>query len=316
MGLVTPEAVDKFAKDKFPEFSDAEKANMKERYTPEQLAAIEAGEKIIDPRDLTVQGRLRVDPYRLRYIDDFSKVAPVVDKRVKKYPTHPVPDAKFMTQEEFGDDFIAWLRSLTPKDVDLSSMSDDQLAAWAEEHGPSDLDVTRYFHERSSLTDGGAPQNTSLAPALPDKVPGVAGLYKQQVDPEDEGVADDDGYQAALKRATGMTLKQLKNIKTRNLVTRYVTNQTRLGKVQTWSVLSIAGNGDGWLGIGVAKSPEMEVASSKSKLLATQNMRPIRRYENRTIYGDVTSKISGTVVELRSRPPGAFLSFFLQDIHP
>jgi small subunit ribosomal protein S5 len=42
-------------------------------------------------------------------------------------------------------------------------------------------------------------------------------------------------------------------------------------------------------------------------MLAMRNMKPIRRYENRTIFGHSTGKVSGTVVEMFTRPPGMLL---------
>ena len=41
------------------------------RYTPEQMKAIEVGEKAIDTEDMIRQGRFRTDPMRIDYIDDF-----------------------------------------------------------------------------------------------------------------------------------------------------------------------------------------------------------------------------------------------------
>ncbi|KAG6113717.1 hypothetical protein E4U14_001637 [Claviceps sp. LM454 group G7] len=144
--------------------------------------------------------------------------------------------------------------------------------------------------------------DSALAPEL-GKVPGVVGLYKSAKDPEDEG-NDDAGYYQEIKRMTGLKLKEIQSIYRKVLVTRWVSNQTRLGKVRSTAVVAIAGNGNGRLGIGVAKSTEPGVASETAQLLAIRNMKPIRRYENRTIFGTSKAKISGTVVELFSRPPG------------
>lgn len=138
------------------------------------------------------------------------------------------------------------------------------------------------------------------------KVPGVAGLYKLP-NPDEDG-ADDDGSFQEIQRLTGMTLHELQSLFNKVLVTRFVHNQTRLGKVRSLSVLAICGNGNGRLGMAMAKSTEPEVATQTAKLLAIRNMKPIRRYENRTVYGNVKAKISGTVVELFARPPGSFLS--------
>lgn len=136
------------------------------------------------------------------------------------------------------------------------------------------------------------------------KVPGVAGLYKLP-NPDEEG-QDDDGAFQEVQRLTGMSVHELQSLFNKVLVVRSVHNQTRLGKVRSLSVLAICGNGNGLLGMAMAKSTEPEVATSTAKLLAIRNMKPVRRYENRTVFGNVKAKISGTVVELFARPPGMF----------
>lgn len=133
------------------------------------------------------------------------------------------------------------------------------------------------------------------------KVPGVAGLYKL---PKSDDGGDDDGTYDEIARLTGMNLQELQSLFNKVLVTRFVDNQTRLGKVRSVSILAIAGNGNGRLGLAMAKSTEPNVATQTAKLLAIRNMKPIRRYENRTVFGNVKAKISGTVVELFARPPG------------
>ena len=103
-----------------------------------------------------------------------------------------------------------------------------------------------------------------------------------------------------------MSVRDILSLFTKPLVSRFVVNQTRLGKVRSASVMVIAGNGNGRLGLGMAKSADFGTASMAARALAIRNMKPIRRYENRTIYGTVKVKISGTIVELRARPPGMF----------
>ncbi|GJD01675.1 37s ribosomal protein s5 [Colletotrichum higginsianum] len=93
------------------------------------------------------------------------------------------------------------------------------------------------------------------------------------------------------------------SVLTKRVVLRSVSNQTRLGKIRSASVVVVAGNGDGRLGVGEAKSTDLHIATATATLLAIRNMKPIRRYENRTIFGNVEAKISGTVVKLASRPP-------------
>lgn len=155
-------------------------------------------------------------------------------------------------------------------------------------------------HDRLNISTSGS------APPL-GKVPGVEGLYKNAADAEDEGLDDEGAYQH-LKKVTGMSVRDILSIFTKVLVVRNVVNQTRLGKVRSSSVMVIAGNGNGRLGIGTAKSADHGTAALAARMLAIRNMQPIRRYEDRTIYGTVKEKVSGTIVELRARPPGMFPS--------
>ncbi len=334
MGLVSQKDLENFTKEKFPSYTPEEKEALKKVYSPEQIAALEAGEAAIDPKDLTIQGRLRADPYRLPYLDDFRDIEPIVDKRPR---SHPPPDskAKFMNLDEFTDDLIEWADEIGNKkkpaltktlddfipqgfrDIpeaewppEARQVAADRYAKYVEkvakqgvEGGPNDHEFFSYLLDRSSMTDNNRKSNSLLAPALPNKVPGVAGLYNNPIDPEDDGL-DDTGVYKDLKKRTGMSVKEILNIKAKSLVTRYVTNQTRLGKIQSSSVLVIAGNRNGWLGMGMAKSTEPAAAAEKAKQLAIRNMRPVPRYENRTIYGNVEAKVGATVVKLYSRPPG------------
>lgn len=347
MGLMDEKKVDQFTKDKFPKYTKDELDHLRTIYSPKQIAALEAGEAAIDPRDLTVQGRLRDDPFALQYIDDFAENQPIIDKRAKnKQP--PDPNARFMNLDEFTEDLIRWADKFPEGDVTgtLKTLVDFvpaefkkvPEARWTGEvreaahkafqkylqtevnrqaaetkqaedgelsssGGPTDADVLQYILERSAMTDNDRETNSSLALALPNKVPGVAGRYKNAVDPADKGL-DDIGIYQDLKKRTGMSVQEIMSLKTKILVHRYVSNQTRLGKVAKSSILVVAGNGNGWIGLGEAKSTEQSIATLKARLLAIQNMRPIRRYENRTIYGSVTTKVSGTVVTMAARPPG------------
>lgn len=341
LGLTTPEAIDTFSKEKFPEYTAEEKEVLQQRYSPEQIAAIEAGEATINPHDLTMQGRLRHDPYRMPYIEDFSTIQPVIDRRPRTKAA-PNPNAKFMDVEEFTEDLIEWAQKFFPEHAkDAKTLKDfvwDEYkevpeAEWPEQAmkkakreydeymssneasneinldtmGPKDLDVLDYLMNRSTMTDGGRGSNSALVPGLPKVIPGVAGLYKGNIDPEDEGL-DDEGTYNDLKKETGLGLRAILRIKVNMVVMRYVSNQTRLGKIQSTHCMYIAGNQDGWLGLGSAKSTEPSVAMLKAKLNAIKNMQPIRRYENRTTYGNVEAKVSGTIVRLNSRPPGKFFS--------
>ncbi|KUI60628.1 37S ribosomal protein S5, mitochondrial [Cytospora mali] len=354
MGLTDPVKMRQFKEERFPDYDDTDIKSLEKKYTPEQLEALMVGEAVVDSDDLVLQGRMRNDPYKFDYLEDFSVVRPVVDKRVK---THTPVDttAKFMSPDEFGDDFVEFVRELNEKRGISHDISYEEALNMYEDlrskmlnKGPeealsgaelseamdhvleetqsarrdmlndmargtnkavtgeiSDLEAYKYVMERNAMTgfDGG---DTALAPGLPDKVPGVAGLYKQQMDDADEGL-DPEGTYQDLKKKTGLSVREILEIfnkHTKILVRRFVSNQTRLGKIRSSYILAMAGNGDGRLGMGEAKSVDSEIAVQKAKLAAIQNMVPIRRYENRTIYGNVEGKVGGTVVQLYTRPPG------------
>lgn len=331
------------AEEMFPARTAEDVAEFRARYNVEQMRAIEAGDEAVDTQELANSGRLRLDTYAMPYLDDFSTIQPIIDKRAKRAPP-PDPNARFMSLDEFTMDLIDWADKLRNGKVTntLKKLNDFVAAqhkgqpesqwpeevkakAWADyetymkelviedsDNGPTDADILSYVLERSSMTDGNRPSNSEMAPGLPSQVPGVAGRYKAAIDPEDDGL-DDEGVYQTLKARTGMSVREILSITIYRFKPRWVANQTRLGKIRSYSVTCVAGNRNGWIGLGQAKSTEPSVANQQAMLEAIQNMRPIRRYEDRTIYGNVESKISGTIVRLFSRPPGMLLYSWIRD---
>lgn len=342
MGLSSPEKMQEFTEKMYPKYTDKELEALRTRYTPEQMAAIEAGEAAIDPQDLTVQARMRNDPYRLPYLDDFSKILPIVDKQIRTAPL-PDPNAKFMTESEFAGDMVKWANELVPEEhkklLEGGAQSMDEalkpqfealvasgrsrgeieleksklIKAWRseEEHRlkPLEKSLTKAMHdefpklmyERSPFTDNNRPAHSSVAPSLGTNLPGSK--VSEGRTPSDEAV-DPEGNWRQSQRVTGFALKDLTQMKSKAIVMRFVSNQTRLGKIRSSSIMYIAGTQDGRLGVGVAKSVDMTTANAKARYLAVQNLQPIKRYENRTIYGNVSAKVGATVVEIRTAPPG------------
>ncbi|EME78667.1 uncharacterized protein MYCFIDRAFT_31699 [Pseudocercospora fijiensis CIRAD86] len=221
----------------FKPYTAREKKLLAMKYTPEQMAAIEAGEKAIPTRDLVKYGRFRTDPMRIDYIDDFATVRPLVD-----------------TQSRYiKDDESAELRE------------GKQLAGRAkgQEKGAGD---------------------------------------RQKPDKKDEQPVDP--HLLRLMQQTGMTKEEIRRIRVKNLVSHRVVNQTRMGKIQSLYFLTIAGNMDGMLGIGEGKAAEDEDGRRQAMYSAIRNMKPIPRYEERTIYGEVEGKVGASIVKLSARPPG------------
>lgn len=272
-------------------YTDADKKALSKKYTPEQLRVIEAGEEAISDDDLKKQGRFRSDHWRMPYLDDLSVIKPVLDKKPKGPKSDYSPEWRWMNQEERVQNMADWL--IKNKD----KKQDGQKGQF-----PSRLDWWKWSDENRQQVGYDAPPVSSLAPEVP-KIKDPRFFYKPK---GEEG--DEDGSMENLRRQTGMSTFDIKQLKVKILVQHRVVNQTRLGKIQSLYVLAIAGNGDGRLGIGEGKATEPDEASKQAKMAAIRNMKPIPRYENRTIYGEVEGKVSAAEVKLMARPPGMFSS--------
>ncbi|KAK0259291.1 28S ribosomal protein S5, mitochondrial [Friedmanniomyces endolithicus] len=115
---------------------------------------------------------------------------------------------------------------------------------------------------------------------------------------------DEDPHMLRLSQQTGLDRNEMRKLRVKNLISHRVVNQTRMGKIQSLYFLTIAGNQDGMLGIGEGKAAEDEDGKRQAMMNAIRNMRPIARYEERTIYGEVEGKVGGSIVQLSARSPG------------
>ncbi|GES59886.1 mitochondrial 37S ribosomal protein MRPS5 [Aspergillus terreus] len=278
--------------DDFKPYTEEEKAALKEEYTPEQLAAIEAGEAAIDPKDLAEQFAIRRDPMKLHYLDDLSTIEPGVDKHVKAPKSNSDYHATLKTEEDFVDDFARFFAEM-PENANAGDwvrfLEKTRVTVGKEENelNPHSAMVPDLFAPGETLTSNGPPPKVFAE--------------------EDPKARESEEMTDALRRllqSTGYTTDEIRSLKTKTLVSHSVVNQTRLGKVRRMYCLSIAGNGNGLLGIGEAKSEESTDAVTQSKYRAIRSMQPIPRYENRTIFGDVHGKVGAVELQLMTRPPG------------
>jgi small subunit ribosomal protein S5 len=277
----------------FKPYTEEDKAGLKEEYTPEQLAAIEAGEAAIDPKDMAEQFAIRQDPMKLHYLDDFSTIEPGVDKHVRAPKSNSDYNATLKSDDDFVEDYARFFAEMpqdpTPADwVRFAETTRVTLGKEENELNPHSAIVPDLFGPAESLTQDNKP-------------------YKIFETEDNTRPKESDEMTDALKRllqSTGYTTWQIKTLSTKALVSHSVVNQTRLGKVRRMYCLSIAGNGNGLLGIGEAKSEESADAIMQSKYRAIRNMQPIPRYENRTIFGDVQGKVGAVELKLMTRPPG------------
>ncbi len=278
----------------FQPYSEAERAALSKKYTPAQMAAIEAGEEAVHPQDLANQATIREDTFGLQYIDDLSTIHHLVDKPVRAPESNYDPNLRFRTEDEIAEDFVHWARNIAPNASEAESV---------EYLTKMRLTVGKEEAERNPPS--------YLAPAIP-KVDSLA----PQLSPDAEGKEDLDPGLIRLMRQTGFSRDEIRRFRVKNLVVHRVVNQTRLGKIQSMYYLSIAGNGRGLLGIGEGKATEPEDAKKQAQYAAIRNLQPIQRYEDRTIYGDVKGKVGATELELMTRPPGIHCnSLPLRDFH-
>lgn len=117
---------------------------------------------------------------------------------------------------------------------------------------------------------------------------------------------EQDPHMLKLSQQTGLSIDAIKKIRIKNLVTHRVVNQTKMGKIQSMYFLTVAGNEKGMVGIGEGKAAEFDNGTRQAMMNAIRNMKPVPRYEDRTIYGDVQAKVGASVVQLSARPPGMF----------
>ncbi|KAI9744870.1 MAG: 28S ribosomal protein S5, mitochondrial [Claussenomyces sp. TS43310] len=288
-------------------YTDAEKATLSKLYTPEQIRAVEAGEEAIDLGDVLQQGRARTDPYVLKYLDDLSQVKPILDKRIREKSTIPA-NAKWLDQEEVAEDIAEWMAREWHEYENNASMSlpdnfDDMTPEQVDAMKPNRLDFLKYMEEATSMTGGGKRGTSVLAPTL-GKIPSVEAMHQKSEVERDNEKYDPDGKYTAVLKQTGLRIKEVRELKMKVLVRHRVVNQTRLGKISSMYVLAIAGDGQGSLGIGEGKNQEPEDAIDMARRAAIRNMKPIPRYEERTIFGDIEGKVAGSEVRLMARPPG------------
>jgi small subunit ribosomal protein S5 len=88
------------------------------------------------------------------------------------------------------------------------------------------------------------------------------------------------------------------------LITRRVTQQTGKGKIHRRGVLVVVGNGNGLVGYGEAKHDDPSRATNRAFAMAVRSMDYVDRFENRTIWTEMSDKLGATRIILRPRPVG------------
>ncbi|KAM5164778.1 small ribosomal subunit protein uS5m [Mantella aurantiaca] len=84
-----------------------------------------------------------------------------------------------------------------------------------------------------------------------------------------------------------------------------VSNMTaRDGRKRTLSVLVVVGNGNGAAGFAVGKAEDRIIALRKAKNRAVHYLHYIERYNNHTIYHDITTKFKRTTIKMKKQNIG------------
>ena len=269
-------------------YTSAEKAALSKRYTPAQVAAIEAGESSIDPNDLSTQATLRRDPMTLPYLDDFATIRSVIDHPIRAPESNYDPHLRYKTEDELASDLASWIENL-PDDADR--------VEWMKFTDTVRLTVGK---EEAELNP-----RSSLAPRLQQPLADPSIRYEADAEDGEEA----EPHMKRLMLATGYSRDVIRRFRTKVLVSKRVANTTRMGKISSMYFLTVAGNGRGLLGIGEGKADEPEAAREQATMAAIRNLVPIPRYEGRTIFGDVKGKVGAVELELFHRPPGGWCFF-------
>ena len=282
--------------------------NWTEHYSPEQVEAIKAAEKVIPKAKFSKGlGPRRSDPWSPNYLDNLSEVDPVVDKPVRAPLENLDDNQRLRTKAELADE--------------LQRVAEKYGADFEGKAGDDEAEANAWFLEKVDkeiLLTTGKPEAernppSAMAPSVPvprkQESAHEKGSHKKQSQGRDKAGAGGDDEEASpalvrLMQMTGYDRSRIARLRVKSLLTRRVTNQTRLGKISRIYVLTVAGNGKGLVGLGEGKAEEAAEAKMQSQYRAIRNMQPIMRYENRTIYGDLEAKVGATELELFARPPG------------
>jgi small subunit ribosomal protein S5 len=121
---------------------------------------------------------------------------------------------------------------------------------------------------------------------------------------EEEAELEADGQQDEHPPVLPLSRRELDTLHRFPLIMRRVTQQTGKGKIHRRGVLVVVGNGDGLVGYGQAKHDDGTRASNSAFAMAVRNLDYVDRFEGRTIWTEMSSKLGATRIILRPRPVG------------
>ncbi len=125
---------------------------------------------------------------------------------------------------------------------------------------------------------------------------------KQGEDEEEAEVVEVDGDEHA--PILPLSRRELEKLHRFPLIGRRVTQQTGKGQIRRHGVLVVVGNGNGLVGYGEAKHDDPSRSTGRAFAMAVRNMDYVDRFEGRTIWTEMSSKLGATRIILRPRPVG------------
>jgi small subunit ribosomal protein S5 len=101
-----------------------------------------------------------------------------------------------------------------------------------------------------------------------------------------------------------LSMQQIMRLHRYPIMMRRITQQTGKGKIHRMYSMMVVGNGDGLVGLGEGKAEEVPEAQAKALAQAVRNMDYVERFENRTIFTEMDTKLGATRIIMRPRPVG------------
>jgi small subunit ribosomal protein S5 len=264
---------------------------------------------------------MRNDHWAPQTQEDFAYIDPQVgkDKSYARLMREITSDAyipkviRRLKDTRTTDELFAEAKKLNLKlevKIFLSKLED-----WSQKHPEQLVEREAYIRDilHRYVTVPGAEEEEDLMDQFEQYNQAAEDLKTKTSHSSKEESLEDAGLRRVAAE-TGLDQAQLKKFRVKQLVFRRVVNQTRMGKIPSMYNLTVVGNGEGLIGIGEGKSAEMNDSSRQAMLNALRNMKPIQRYENRTIFGKIVKKVGGTTVEITSKPPGMSSTFLFDEM--
>ena len=108
-----------------------------------------------------------------------------------------------------------------------------------------------------------------------------------------------------IAKLTGLEERYIKSLYVRQILMKRVSNKTSKGNIPSFFVMTIVGDRNGTIGLGIGKSRDgIRVAVQKAHWNAIKNLTPIPRYEQRTILGGFEYKYHSVKMFIKAAPQG------------